>query len=244
MADSFLIKRGGSVEGEYALIHVIYPVGNSCVCSDGKKILRAEDTSGDWTVGVPYAGTWTVTSTDGVTPDNQTVVVSQQWTVYEVIMSPYYLYKDGVYSTPQSAYGGNVTNYDSVLTNGTATDESTYIYLKSTNAKAVFNLYKRWNWVDLTPWNTITLNIDGWANGGGDFERRIWVTKDSSITYGGNATYKTDTYSDAASWTNFTQTLDISDVTGRWLVGVGTDSRNSSWTNKREGKIHSVCLSR
>lgn len=62
----------------YAAIGVTYPKGSTCTCSNGKKTLKAKDTSGQWVFAVPSAGTWTVTATDGTNTKSQSVTISNE----------------------------------------------------------------------------------------------------------------------------------------------------------------------
>lgn len=60
-----------------ATIHVIYPEGSICTCTDGETNLTAPNTSGTWDCVVPTAGSWTVTATttDGLRSDVDTVQI-------------------------------------------------------------------------------------------------------------------------------------------------------------------------
>lgn len=180
---------------------------------------------------------WTVTATIwGVTSTESVLIDSSK--AYDVIMPVpnLYLYNSGTYT---SAYSSS-----NVITNGSVTEESTYISIFSVTGSQKFAIYKRWENVDLTHYTTITLNITGKAPTDGDFESRIFCTKNSSLTYGGNAEAHNDYYAKAsAKWVNFVVTLDVSALTGVWYVGVGTDSRNSAWQWQRQGQINSVLLS-
>lgn len=71
---------GGAGGGTaFAYIGVIYPVGATLTCSDGRKTLRAKDTTGMYVFGVPYAATWTVTSVQGSSTNSESVVISTLW---------------------------------------------------------------------------------------------------------------------------------------------------------------------
>ena len=71
---------GGAGGGTaFAYIGVIYPVGATLTCSDGRKTLRAKDTTGMYVFGVPYAATWTVTSVQGSSTNSENVVISTLW---------------------------------------------------------------------------------------------------------------------------------------------------------------------
>lgn len=60
-----LLLGGGGGGDVFAFIIVTYPAGSVCTCTDGTKTLTAKDTTGSWVFEIPYAGTWTVSRTDG-----------------------------------------------------------------------------------------------------------------------------------------------------------------------------------
>ena len=62
----------------FAVISVTYPEGSTCTCSDGTKTLKLKDTSGQGFFLIPYAGTWTVTATDGIHTVNRTVSITTE----------------------------------------------------------------------------------------------------------------------------------------------------------------------
>lgn len=78
---------GGGSGNAFAYIGVTYPAGATLTCTDGKRTLRAKDTTGLYVFPVPYAGTWTVTATDGTQTDSRNVTVSTLWEVKTVNLS-------------------------------------------------------------------------------------------------------------------------------------------------------------
>lgn len=70
---------GGGVGTAFAYIGVTYPAGATLTCSDGRKTLRAKDTTGLYVFEVPYAATWTVTAIDGADIASNDVVITTLW---------------------------------------------------------------------------------------------------------------------------------------------------------------------
>ena len=62
----------------FAVIGVTYPAGSVCTCTDGSKTLKLKDTSGQGFFLIPYAGTWTVTATDGTNTKSESVEITSE----------------------------------------------------------------------------------------------------------------------------------------------------------------------
>lgn len=60
----------------FAFIVVTYPSGSTCTCTDGTKVLKAKGTTGSFVFNIPYAGTWTVSCTDGTDTATEDIVIS------------------------------------------------------------------------------------------------------------------------------------------------------------------------
>lgn len=75
MSESFICRRGGSGT-PFAVIGVTYPEGSTCTCSDGTKTLTAKGTSGRAIFNIPYAGTWTVSCTNGTDTASDSVSIT------------------------------------------------------------------------------------------------------------------------------------------------------------------------
>ena len=89
------VLSGGSGK-LFAVIAVTYPEGSICTCSDGTKTMKAKDTSGKALFNVPSAGTWTVSCTDGMNTDSQSVAITAAGQVENVELAyNLYLYKNG-----------------------------------------------------------------------------------------------------------------------------------------------------
>lgn len=61
----------------FAVIGVTYPAGSTCTCTEGSKTLKLKDTSGQGFFLIPYAGTWTVTATDGTNTKSESITVAE-----------------------------------------------------------------------------------------------------------------------------------------------------------------------
>lgn len=70
----------------YAIINVAYPNGSTCTCTNGETTLRATTNDGKWTFPIPYAGTWTVSSTDGSQSDSENVSIINEWQIETVTL--------------------------------------------------------------------------------------------------------------------------------------------------------------
>lgn len=78
MSDAFITRRGGSSAKAFAVIHVDYPAGSICTCTNGTKTLKAKDTSGVWNFLVPESGNWIVECHTTGKEKSQTVAISSQ----------------------------------------------------------------------------------------------------------------------------------------------------------------------
>lgn len=80
----------------FAVIGVTYPAGSVCTCSDGIKTLKLKDTGGQDFFLIPYAGTWTVTCTDGENKKSESVEITSEGQSVSVELSyETYIYKQG-----------------------------------------------------------------------------------------------------------------------------------------------------
>lgn len=79
-----------------AAINVSYPAGSILTCTDGSTTLTAGNTTGSWYFTIPNAGNWTVTATSGSNSASQTVSITADGQVEQVVLSyTTYLYVDG-----------------------------------------------------------------------------------------------------------------------------------------------------
>ena len=80
MGDAFIVRHGGNpLSNAYAVILVSYPAGSICTCTNGVTILSAGNSCGAWAFGVPEAGTWTISCTDGSKSTAKNVLISNQY---------------------------------------------------------------------------------------------------------------------------------------------------------------------
>lgn len=75
-----------SVDNPDAVIHVIYPEGAICTCTDGTTIITAPNTSGEVNFGVEI-GTWTVSASNNGEARNKEIIVEQRREIKEVEIS-------------------------------------------------------------------------------------------------------------------------------------------------------------
>lgn len=89
----YVMSGGGKA---FAVIGVNYPEGSTCTCSDGTKTLKLKDTSGQGLFLIPYAGTWTVTATDGTNTKSESVEISTEGQIAEINLAyETYIFKSG-----------------------------------------------------------------------------------------------------------------------------------------------------
>lgn len=78
-----------------ATIAAIYPVGATCTCTTGDKVLTAPDTSGRCTFVIPEAGDWTVKAVQGSDSDSVVVGVTEEKSYSVELSFVEWLIKDG-----------------------------------------------------------------------------------------------------------------------------------------------------
>ena len=80
----------------YAVIGATYPAGSTCTCTNGTRTVTLKDTSGTGLFKIPYAGTWTVTATNGTDTVSQSVTITVKGQVETVTLAyQLYLFKEG-----------------------------------------------------------------------------------------------------------------------------------------------------
>lgn len=75
MSDAFIVRRGAHSD-VFAAIRVTYPAGSICTCANGKKMLKAKDTSGQALFLVPCADTWKVSYADESKADAKEISIT------------------------------------------------------------------------------------------------------------------------------------------------------------------------
>ena len=95
--NQFIGKNSSGVLDAYAVIGVEYPAGSVCTCAKGSTVLQAEDTLGRTMFGVPEAGDWVITITDGTETKTQTVSITEQYQIESILLTySTYLFKSGL----------------------------------------------------------------------------------------------------------------------------------------------------
>lgn len=102
--------------GDYAYINCLYPVGSTVTCGNGSYIRAAADNIGAVIFGVPEAGSWTVTCTDGTKTVNKTVEIVSSGQI-EIVKIGYetYLIEDGFPHVTFTMYGATQTTGNASL---------------------------------------------------------------------------------------------------------------------------------
>lgn len=95
--NQFIGKNSSGVLDAYAIIKVNYPAGSSCTCTKDGTTFQAKDTSGEVIFGVPEAGDWAITATDGTNTATKTISITTQYQVEEAVLlyTAGYLFKEG-----------------------------------------------------------------------------------------------------------------------------------------------------
>ena len=102
----------------FALIVATFPEGSDCTCTDGDKIFKAKAGTTKWLFAIPYAATWTVTSSDEETGESASqafeITEESQGQIFKVDLA----YKDYVIHNGILADG-----YQIIINNNSATYE-------------------------------------------------------------------------------------------------------------------------
>ena len=207
MGECFITRRGGGISKAYAVIGVTYPAGSTCTCTDGAKTLTLKNTSGQGLFLIPYAGTWTVTTTDGTNTKSESVEITTEGQIISITLS-YGLFlfdggdKTGVtggwtYKITNSGYAGSFAREDNLTVDTT--------------------LY----WLPGRTWNTEGTDQKN-RNGYAHTKNKIDVTNYSAITAVSNYAKGHLTVGNASIALKVgTVSLDISALTGSYEVRLG-----------------------
>lgn len=107
---------------DYAFINVLYTPGSSVTCSNGSTTKGTSDAIGAVIFGVPSAGTWTLTISDGTRTNSKTVEITTSGEVIFTKMGfEVYLIEDGSPHVAFSLYGSSQSN-------GTGTNLYNYLF--------------------------------------------------------------------------------------------------------------------
>lgn len=147
----FIMRHGSGTGKAFAVIGVAYPEGSVCTCTDGTKTLKLKDTSGQGFFLIPYAGTWTVTCTDGVNTKAKSVEITTEGQTVSVELSyRYYLFKSGEGVADNWGIAGNAT---------TVQKDNDAIAIKSTSGYGGNNNIKAYILADLSKYKTLKATI-------------------------------------------------------------------------------------
>lgn len=156
-------------------IAATYPSESTCACTDGVNTFTAEDTSGLYVFPIPYAGDWTVSSTDGFSSASEIVTVSNVFNCtldYGKIWNPF----DSIDLWNK---GNLVTTYESpgrVSTTGTSTITENG-FLRATMYESGWPCYSMFlNGVKLKNYNSVNIEYDS-TKKQWDFVLGIWSSR-------------------------------------------------------------------
>lgn len=117
-----------------ATINITYPEGSTVTATDGESTFTAPDTSGTWTLIVPNAGSWVISSTNGTDTASETVEITTEGQVESVELTYALVIIPNIEEYPSSAW--NTTNA-TVTANAAST---TITFSKQTNAQCYATL--------------------------------------------------------------------------------------------------------
>lgn len=230
----------GGFDFSKAIIHVIAPTGSTLYFTLGgivrgtipptDSILNGTDSRFSdyfYEVNATDYGEWAIeTATD------LRYVTVDAVGMYDVFFaSEFYLYNTGTYTPYYSK--------STFTQNATITDEAADIKI-SCNRNSVQSGYVYWDNVNLTSYDMIVLGRytpDTIARMIG-----IFITQDPSVKNALDASIRYYESYTGKTTTPVYHTLDISNYSGYWRVGVGCDSGGSSWSNARNEYIASVMM--
>lgn len=161
------VGGGGGGGTAFAYIRVAYPAGGTVRCTDGRKSFIAQDTSGAYVFGVPYAATWTLTLTIDGDSISDTVAITSMYQVESIILNPW----NGVAFDNGNQYtnvtGGwykntNITPQASGATVGTdcgAGSDAIYLRPKASNQ---YCFVQTRNKVDITGFSKMAYTVQGY----------------------------------------------------------------------------------
>ena len=160
----------------FAVIGVSYPEGSTCTCTDGTKMLKLKDTSGQGIFLIPYAATWTVTCTDGTKTKSESVEITTEGQTEKIVLRYQLVLFDST-TSPSSTFSGSFATKAIPLSSsfGGYTGAQTvsysnndYVLLTQAYHQCGFWYYsKDGGLIDLSNYSTINCTIAG-CDGNGD----------------------------------------------------------------------------
>ncbi len=213
MSEAFIVRRAGSggIADAFAVIAVTYPAGSICTCTNGNKLFKAKDTSGQTLFLIPSAGTWTVSCTDGTETAEEVVVVASRYQVAEITLKyHYWLYCKGKEFDAITG-GWNGYNGSSYFSTGKfQKNESDLDIYKTGKQQIAASPAEK---IDLTSFATLSVNVLDFtipkANDG------LWITITTAHLYGDTNIKASQLISTAGR-----ACLDISKITGAFYISV------------------------
>lgn len=163
MGEAFITRRGGGTP--YAVIGVTYPEGSVCTCTSGTLTLTANDTSGKAIFTVPFAGTWTVTITNGNKSKSKAVEITAEGQTESIILRYELLLYDAGDQCTDVTGGWIAMPQTGYVTNNPIFNDNNFV-VEPTNSNGECGMVTT-NKIDLT--NVKTLHFYLKSEGGGSW---------------------------------------------------------------------------
>lgn len=151
----YVLSGGGSKV--VASIVVIYPVGSTCTCTLGSKVLTAKNTSGKWVFGLPSIGDWVVKITNGSKSRSMTVSITAENQVKEIELAYEFILFNSALTTSYSLSGKNITPAVNVTDFTTLEVHGYPVYLYAAGYYTVWGLRQA---ADASLAVSVTINYD------------------------------------------------------------------------------------
>ncbi len=205
----------------FAVIGVTYPAGSICTCTDGSITLKLKDTSGQGFFMIPYAGTWTVTATDGTNTKSESVEITTEGQSESVTLTYDLILYDGGQVVPWSFSKRDAAkiNLDSdgkiVTTGGSSNDHVVYATSR----------------IDLTEYTKLYAHGVITAYMSVSYQKEHLCVLRDTPSYGDVNTSSANTV--AYSFFDTSEgdvVVDISSLTGQYYVGF--KGRDSAWVSR------------
>lgn len=198
----------------YAVIGATYPSGSTCTCKCGTRTVTLKDTSGTGLFKIPYAGTWTVTATNGTDTASKAVTISAKGQVETVELEYTYIIRSGVIT--QIGFSTQLrTGYSMTVAQGSGS-----ITLDAKTAAKYCGLAAD-SKIDVSKYTTLYC--------------KATATKESSVRFGLYSTISSSQPSPVSSTvlsTAYTTvpSLDLSALSGEYYVGIDIHANVSTVT--------------
>lgn len=213
MGTAFLYGNGGGTGKAFAAISVTYPVGSICTATNGRKTVKAKDTTGKWLCFIPEDGEWIITATNGSISTSQRVFVESR-TTYTVKLAFGKLFENGDQFDYVTGGWQCINAYDSQCQLGTMTiGNDIRVSLGSGANQAAFASPK--NRIDLTEYNTLRIHVSDsnqnppWIYVYISSVNNTTMRTNNVASFGGNSTIGGNIE------------IDISKITGSYYIAIG-----------------------